>query len=199
MSITGDLVEQLDDRAVKRQRAADAALTVFQRYGFARTTMADIAEAAGISRPALYLLYPNKEEVFAAAVHLANGRAIRAICAHLASLKGLEEQLTYACQTWVGGGYDQARHFPDAKDLTDLPLPPVQEAYAAFQQLLADLMADTVAASRWEVTASDLARLLVAAMRGFKGEAKDRHDLDQMIALEVAAVVTALTSAQAAF
>lgn len=190
-------VAQPDDRAVKRQRAADAALDVFQRYGFARTTMADIAEAAGMSRPALYLLFPNKDELFAAVVQSTNDRRLRAIRAHLASLVGLESQLTYACQAWVGGGYDLARQFPDAKDLTDLSLPAVQKAYVAFQVLLADLMADAVAATRWEVTASEVARLLVAAMRGFKGEAADRAELDRMIALEIAAVVAALEHAGA--
>lgn len=154
--------------------------------------MADIADAAGISRPALYLLFPNKEEIFAAAVRSANDRNLRAIRASVASLAGLERQLTYVCQAWVGGGYDQVRQFPDAKDFTDLPLPPVQEAYAAFQELLAGLMADAVAATRWEVTATELARLLVVAMRGFKGDARDRKDLDRMIALEVSAVVAAL-------
>jgi AcrR family transcriptional regulator len=186
------LVEQTDDRAAKRLRAVDAALTVFLRYGFARTTMADIAEAARMSRPALYLLFPNKEEIFAAAVRSANDRNLQEIRAGVTSRAGLEQQLTYVCQTWVGGGYDQARQFPDAKDLTDLPLPPVQEAYAAFQDLLAELMADAVAATRWDVTASDLARLLGVAMRGFKGEAADRQDLDRLIALEVSAVVAAL-------
>ena len=62
------VVDQPDERAAKRERVADAALIVFQRYGFARTTMSDIAEAVGMSRPALYLLFPNKEEIFAAAV-----------------------------------------------------------------------------------------------------------------------------------
>jgi AcrR family transcriptional regulator len=188
-------VDQPDDRAAKRQRAADAALNVFQRYGFARTTMADIAEAVGMSRPALYLLFPNKEEIFAAAVQSANDRNLRAIRANLASLTGLKQQVTYACQTWVGGGYDQVRQFPDAKDLTDLPLPPVQEAYAAFRGLLAELMADAAATTPWEVTAGELARLLVVAMRGFKGEAVDRRDLDRMIELEVSAVVAALEHA----
>jgi AcrR family transcriptional regulator len=188
-------VETADDRAVKRQRVADAALTVFQRYGFARTTMADIADAAGMSRPALYLLFPNKEEVFAAAVRAFNERGIRAIRSEVASLEGLERQLTYVCQAWIGAGYDQARQFPDAKDLTDLPLPPVQEAYAAFQDLLAELMADAVATTDWDTTAEELARLLVIAMRGFKGEAQDRQDLDRMIALEVCAVVAGLRQA----
>jgi AcrR family transcriptional regulator len=185
-------VEQPDERAAKRQRVADAALSVFQRYGFARTTMADIADAAGISRPALYLLFPNKEEIFAAAVRSVNDRSLRAIRARVESIAGLEQQLTYVCQAWVGGGYDQVRQFPDAKDLTDLPLPPVQEAYAAFQELLAELMADAIASTRWDVTAGELARLLVVAMRGFKGEARDRQELDRLITLEVSAVVTAL-------
>ena len=185
-------MEAADDRALKRQRAADAALTVFQRYGFARTTMADIADAAGISRPALYLLFPNKEEIFAAAVRSSNDRNLRAIRSEVTSLDGLERQLTYVCQTWVGGGYDLARQFPDSKDFTDLPLPPVQEAYASFQELLAELMADAGATTRWRVTAEELARLLIVAMRGFKGEARDRQDLDRMIALEVSAVVAAL-------
>ena len=193
MSIVRErVVEAADDRALKRQRAADAALTVFQRYGFARTTMADIADAAGISRPALYLLFPNKEEIFAAAVRSVNERRLRAIRSEVATLDGLERQLTYVCQEWIGGGYDQVRQFPDAKDLTDLPLPPVKEAYAAFQELLAELLADAVATTAWDTTAEELARLLIVAMRGFKGEARDRQDLDRMIALEISAVVAAL-------
>ena len=48
----------------KTQRIQDAALELFSRYGFRRTAMLDIAEAAGISRAALYLYFKNKDEVF---------------------------------------------------------------------------------------------------------------------------------------
>ena len=41
---------------------------MFFRYGYARTTMADLASAAGLSRPALYLVFPGKAEVFQAVV-----------------------------------------------------------------------------------------------------------------------------------
>ena len=44
----------------------DAALGVFSAYGYRRTTMADLARAAGMSRPALYLLFANKEALFRA-------------------------------------------------------------------------------------------------------------------------------------
>src|SRR4030095_7103104 len=49
---------------VTRERILAAALTRFARYGFRRTSMADIAAEAGLSRAALYLQFPNKEAIF---------------------------------------------------------------------------------------------------------------------------------------
>ncbi|MDG2140979.1 MAG: TetR/AcrR family transcriptional regulator [Gammaproteobacteria bacterium] len=48
----------------KKSSILDAAANVFAQYGFKRTTMNDIATAAGISRPALYLMFENKEHLF---------------------------------------------------------------------------------------------------------------------------------------
>ena len=48
------------------QRILTAAQTLFAQYGFQRTSMADIAKAAGISRPGLYLRFCGKTEIFAA-------------------------------------------------------------------------------------------------------------------------------------
>ncbi|WP_052422856.1 TetR/AcrR family transcriptional regulator [Nonomuraea candida] len=50
----------------KQQQILDAALQVFGRYGFRRTSMELIAQAAGVSRPALYKHYTGKEEIFRA-------------------------------------------------------------------------------------------------------------------------------------
>jgi AcrR family transcriptional regulator len=43
-----------------------AAFDSFARYGYARTTMNDIATAAGMSRPAVYLRVRNKDELLRA-------------------------------------------------------------------------------------------------------------------------------------
>ncbi len=51
----------------KKNRILAAARSVFLSYGFKRVNMNDIAEAAGVSRPALYVLFKNKEEIFIAA------------------------------------------------------------------------------------------------------------------------------------
>lgn len=52
--------------AEKQQRVLDAALQVFGRYGLRRTSMDLIAQAAGVSRPALYQHYAGKQEIFRA-------------------------------------------------------------------------------------------------------------------------------------
>lgn len=48
----------------RREAILDAAFQVFAAYGYRRTSMDDIARAAGLSRPALYLHYRNKEDIF---------------------------------------------------------------------------------------------------------------------------------------
>lgn len=52
--------------AVRRQQILDAALASFGRYGYRRTSMETIAQAARISRPALYQYFSGKDEVFRA-------------------------------------------------------------------------------------------------------------------------------------
>ena len=49
---------------LKKNSILDAAAGVFAQYGFKLTTMNDIAAASGVSRPALYLLFDNKEHLF---------------------------------------------------------------------------------------------------------------------------------------
>jgi AcrR family transcriptional regulator len=63
MKVAATKVENADP---KRLRVLEGALKVFLAYGFARTTMDDIARAADMSRPALYLLFRNKSEIYRA-------------------------------------------------------------------------------------------------------------------------------------
>ncbi len=50
----------------RRKRILDCALEVVLRYGYQRMTMDDVAKACGMSRPALYLQFKNKGEVYRA-------------------------------------------------------------------------------------------------------------------------------------
>jgi AcrR family transcriptional regulator len=57
-----EILEFVADR--KRARIMEAALKLALAYGYSRTTMDDIARAAEMSRPALYLLFKNKTEIY---------------------------------------------------------------------------------------------------------------------------------------
>ncbi len=52
--------------AERRREILDAALACFLQFGYAKTSLDDIAQRAGISRPLLYRKYKNKEDIFGA-------------------------------------------------------------------------------------------------------------------------------------
>ena len=52
----------------KAQTILESAWQAFSAYGFRKTSMDDIARGAGMSRPAVYLHFRNKEAIFTALV-----------------------------------------------------------------------------------------------------------------------------------
>ena len=54
------------NRLDKRQRALDAALTVFSENGYAAATMDAIAAKAGMTKPTLYQYFDGKDALFQA-------------------------------------------------------------------------------------------------------------------------------------
>jgi AcrR family transcriptional regulator len=71
----------------RRARVVQAAIQAFSRHGYRRCTMGDVAAAAGMSRPALYLMFCGKEELFRAVAETLLADA--AIAAELAWPEGV--------------------------------------------------------------------------------------------------------------
>ena len=184
----------------RERRVIAAAGEVFRRYGFARATIGDIATAAGMSRPALYLAFPNKEAIFAVVCATMTAQTLGAIRAELADLPTLRARLGYTCERWVVGGYETVAALPDARDLFDYRFAPVRQTYEAFAALVADLLRDepTIAAVTG-TTPDDLAWTLVLALRGLNEAATDANELRRRIAhvldLTVAALATGASHA----
>ena len=81
----------------------EAAVGVFARYGFRKTSMEEVARAAGVSRQGLYLQFANKEELFRKALeHSLNAQLIAAEAALSRQTDGLERRLIAACDAWSG-------------------------------------------------------------------------------------------------
>jgi AcrR family transcriptional regulator len=191
--------QPLPTAAAKRRRVIEAAVTVFRRYGFARTTMADVAQSAAISRAALYLMFPGKEDVFREVIHHMNAGTLDAIRVKLPDCPTLEAKLLLACELWGARGFDLVKENPDAKDLFDLAFEPVQEIYLVFQAFLAELLGEPVTASAVQAQPEEMARLLAWSLRGFKDMAHDGSEIRRMIALQIELMADALkTSAGAA-
>ena len=176
----------------REERVIAAASKVFLRYGYARTTMGDIAEHAGISRPALYLVFSSKEDVFAAVVQRWNAEALAGIRAVLPKLATLKDRVVYACQTWGAHGIDLIAEHPDSKDLWDLSFVPVQRIYGEFQALIVELLAEPAARSTLGFSPEELARALAFAMRGLEETAADGAEMRRLIAMQVILLLEAL-------
>lgn len=58
--------EPIDRDAARRRGILDAARDCFLKFGYAKTSLEDIAKQAAISRPLIYRKFQSKEEIFAA-------------------------------------------------------------------------------------------------------------------------------------
>lgn len=173
--------EKMSIPGSKHRRVVERATEVFCRYGFARTTMGDIAERCEISRPALYLLFPDKEAIFTAVVERMDQDKLASIRAEVAHLKDLRGKLLHACLLWGCHGVDLAAAHPDAADLFDLRYAVVQQVYRNFQGLVVELISERFRTARLKMTRKQAARALVFSMRGLRETAADRRDMQYLI------------------
>lgn len=67
----------------REQRILEAASELIVRYGYDKTTVADIAEAAGISKGAIYLHFDSKEALFEELVYFESERVLNRLLAEI--------------------------------------------------------------------------------------------------------------------
>jgi len=165
--------------ANRREQIIDAARGVFLRYGVSRTTMGDIAKAAGVSRPTLYAAFGHKTVIHQAVLDSMVAELIDAIRAGLPERKSLEEKLFFACAHWATDGFERIRANPDSRDLIDIASPAIAGAYRTFGDLVAEILNDVRPGAGAEHR--DTASMMYAALNGFQEAAADREELWRMI------------------
>ncbi|MEM7248989.1 MAG: TetR/AcrR family transcriptional regulator [Acidobacteriota bacterium] len=170
----------------KRDRVLEGAREAFTRHGFRRVTMGDLAEAAGMSRPALYLVFPNKEEIFKAVLEEFAATALAEIREGLAGTDTTRDALHLAFDTWTVRPFELLHHAAGYEELSDCTHGFAREVvttmYRDFEVLLVDILEpEKDGLSRRGLTTEHVARVLAVAVRGFKETARDVDELRALI------------------
>jgi AcrR family transcriptional regulator len=180
----------------RRERVLSVALEVFGRYGFRKTSMDEVARAAGISRQGLYLYFASKEALFRAAVRqeldTALGDASRALDEEGA---GLDQRLVAALDAWLGR-YVGSMLASDIAGLLQNPAVQIGDmvdaASAAFDARLATAIAAATAETdrlRLGVTPEEIAAALHTVGQGAKYLSSSRGESRAEFVARVAAAV----------
>ncbi|GAB4270615.1 MAG: TetR/AcrR family transcriptional regulator [Pararhodobacter sp.] len=173
----------LSDPGSDPRRAAilGAAFEVFRQYGFRRTSMEDIARAAGLSRASLYLHYRNKQDIFRSLVRHYFDATEKRVRAALAPGLAPEDALGAVFAAKAGPEMEAMFASPHGEDLLDANFSTsadiVKEGEERIAMLLADWMIHEDAAGRLRLEAFDddaqaLARTMIAALTGIKAPAQ---------------------------
>jgi AcrR family transcriptional regulator len=181
------------ERAIaKRHAVITTAADVFRRYGFERTTMADIAKAAGMSRPALYLVFPTKLDVFNAMIEHKSDATMAAIRDELDHHPTLKAKLMFACERVIVENFEFVGVYPDASDMFTKDIASVEAAFDRFQSFVDRLIDGPLRASGLEFPTADVTRTFVAAIRGFPDLATGTEDLRRMIEVQCSLLLAAI-------
>lgn len=166
-----------------------AAFEAFARYGLRRTSMADIAKGAGMSRPALYLHFAGKEDIFNALIRLHFARSEEAVAKVLATPAGIAETLLATFHAIDGDAAEAMLNSPHADEMLSADSPfsqvAVQDAHARITSLITAWIAAGAAEGRLGLgglgsTAQEVARAIMAAKFGIKTCARDFADYRAM-------------------
>jgi AcrR family transcriptional regulator len=77
----------------RRRQLLDVALGVFADRGFHRTSMEDVAEAAGVTKPVLYQHFSSKRELYLELLDDVGARLVSAVTTALAGVTGPRQQV----------------------------------------------------------------------------------------------------------
>ncbi len=110
-------VSQFD--VTRRRAILDAALACFLQFGYAKTSLDDIARRAGLSRPLLYRTFKNKEEIFGAVYDEVHELRYPRLAAIIAGKGSKQAKLERACEIIILEPWDLVCRAPAVAEFYD--------------------------------------------------------------------------------
>ncbi|MBO6717460.1 MAG: TetR/AcrR family transcriptional regulator [Rhizobiaceae bacterium] len=155
---------ELSAEDARRTRILEGAKQAFLAYGFQRTTMDDIARAAEISRPALYLMFKNKSDIYRALASAHMDVMLATTARALESDGSLEGRLEQALGS-ILAMTSEIEDSPHGADILDMK-----------NSLAADIIAE------WRVGMTDLIEAAIGAEMSKDGGDKSPKFAPRMLA-----------------
>ncbi len=193
---TDRLPQRADEK--RRDRILEAAEKVVLAYGYSRVTMDDLARATGISRPALYLEFRNKAEIYSAIAAQTLDHSAQLAEAILAGPGTLEFRLAESMQRAVFDLVSRFRQTAHGSELLDLKNELAADLHAAWRERVGRAIAEAVAREGGAALASRglspavMAANFLAAIDGLKAldqdEASMAEAFRQLVRMMVVAV-----------
>jgi len=163
----------------KRGAIVKAAFEVFITYGFRKTSMDDIARAAGMSRPALYQLFGNKTDIFRALADDLLSEVIEKARAAMAQGGTFRERLDRAMQASILDMHRFIEQTPHGTELIGINDEIAADISDKWTEALAGVVAEGIEQARheglvsldhYQTDAMGVARIFVLALEGLKYE-----------------------------
>ncbi|AKU98139.1 Transcriptional regulator, TetR family [Labilithrix luteola] len=186
------------DQARKR-KLLEAAIGVFARYGFRKTSMDEVARAAGVSRQGLYLYFATKEDLFREGVQTMLNDSLEGATEALAkSDQSLEARLAGAFDAWTGkyvGVFGAG-----ASDIAEASKELVGSMLSDYEERFIEAVTKAIRSSGLVaeykgvgLSARQLADVLHATARGLKYLAASRQDFAERFGVAARALCAPLS------
>lgn len=166
-----------EDANLRVDQIADAALRLFARYGYKRSSMDDIAREAGLAKATLYLHFKGKDDVFRAMLNLL-ARRVEARCREVVAMRApFAERLAALLDAYCGqlyASFGTGEHLAELKAvMMSIAGPQLQALEGVFRRFAAALWSQAESAGeidpdRQGVTAGDWIDGLLFATTGAK-------------------------------
>lgn len=166
------------DISGKRQAVLEAAFAVFAQYGYRRASMGDIARAAGMSRPALYLHFCGKEHIAQSLVTAFYEDACQSVKTALDGQGSIGDLLAAAFRAKSGKLMETLLSSPHGEDMLEIgnviAADEAAEGRSKVVQVIADWLArmDCEGRIRLDDDATQMADSMIAALEGAKASGR---------------------------
>ena len=160
----------------------DAAQTVFARYGVAKTTMGDIAEAAGVARQTVYNAFATKNDVLRAAVRIEVDRCIAEVTEAWKTATSLDERIEQFHRLGPIKWYEVVEASPDLADLLEgmhhIAKAELAQAEESWEELFVKMFeAEGITCKDPNVGLKELADYIYSTAKNAKFGAKSKDEL----------------------